>query len=57
MGHFWFSEKQLEFMMRQRGNKYQRKYAKINGQIEHTAMWNDVVYLGEGEYDHADTRH
>lgn len=66
-GHFWFSEKQLDFMMRKRGNKYQRKYAKINGQIveytmwtdtkEHTAMWNDVVYLGEGEYDHSDTRH
>jgi len=37
-GHFWFSEKQLDFMMRKRGNKYQRKYAKINGQIVEYTM-------------------
>ena len=67
MGHFWFSKTQWKRMMNRKKDKRVRNYAKINGQIveytmwtdtkEHTAMWNDVVYLGEGEYDHTDTRH
>ena len=57
--YFWFSKKQWN-----RTRLRYRNFAKINGQIveytmwtktkEHNATWDDVIYLGEGEYDHTE---
>jgi hypothetical protein len=61
--YFWFSEKQLRRIL-SRTEHRTRNYAKINGQIveytmwtntkEHNATWDDVIYLGEGKYDHSE---
>lgn len=65
-GHFWYSKKQENMMIMfpfpRVGNP--KNYAEINGKkvlyttmagdMNHGCEWDDMEYLGYGEYSHSD---
>ena len=61
--HFWFSKKQRTYMVQdciRKGVLFKPLYSRINGKKleytlmnsvkEHCSNWDDMVYLGYGDY-------
>jgi hypothetical protein len=59
MPHLWYAEKQLRVMLLL-GDRIKRGkikngamviYTEVSDEDEYQSKWDDVIYLGEGEFD------